>query len=183
MNMLRLILLFMLFSVPVHAAGVKTWRVDAGQSRIGFVIKQMNVPVEGGFARFAGQAAFDPARPENGRFSVTVDTASIDSGSPEGDDEVRRPAWFDVKRYPAAGFTARQVRRTAEGRYLALGDLNIKGRVLPVEIPFSLTRQGAGWLAQGRAGIRRSSFGIGAGDWNDVVADDAEIRFNLVLLP
>jgi len=164
-------------------AVAQDWKLDAGKSQVRFLIKQMNVPTEGGFGRVLAQASFDPAKPESGSFRVDVDTTSIDTGSAEGDDEVRRPAWFDAKKYPWATFIARSVRRDGEGRYTALGDLSIKGQTRSLVAPFILSRQGAGWLAQGRFPLKRSAYGIGGGDWGDVVADELEVRFNLVLLP
>jgi polyisoprenoid-binding protein YceI len=176
------ILLTLLLGLPLTVLA-QDWKLDPGKSRIGFTIKQMNVASEGGFRRFIAQAAFDPAKPEAGHFRVDVDTASVDTGSAEGDDEVKRPAWFDSKAHPWATFIAKSVRRDGEGRYTASGELSIKGISRPLAAPFTLTRQGSGWLAAGRFPLKRASYGIGGGDWNDVVADDLEVRFNLLLLP
>lgn len=173
-------LLLMALAVPVWA---QDWKLDAANSHVLFVIKQMNVPSEGGFARVSAKASFDPAKPEAGRFRVDVDTNSIDTGSAEGNDEVKRPAWFDAKKYPWASFVAKRVQRDAEGRYTAFGDLSIKGQSRPLAAPFTLSRQGNGWLARGRFPLKRTAYGIGGGDWGDVVADDLEVRFSLLLLP
>ncbi len=178
--MKALLLCGLLLALPAWA---QDWKLDLGKSRIAFTIKQMNVASEGGFRRFVAQAAFDPARPEAGHFRVDVDTASVDTGSSEGDDEVKHPSWFDSKSHPWATFIAKSVRRDGEGRYVALGDLSIKGTSHPLAAPFTLTRQGKGWVAAGRFPLKRGSYGIGGGDWNDVVADDLEVRFNLLLLP
>ncbi len=175
-----LLVLLMALAVPAWA---QDWKLDAGKSQVRFVIRQMNVPTEGGFRRFIARASFDPARPEAGHFRVDVDTASIDTGSAEGDDEVKRPAWFDTKNHPWATFVATSVRREADGRYIAFGELGIKGRNRALAAPFTLIRQDGGWLAQGRFLLKRGAYGIGGGDWAEVVADDLEVRFNLVLLP
>jgi polyisoprenoid-binding protein YceI len=165
-------------------AWAQDWRMDPASSRLGFAIRQMNVPTEGGFKRFVARANFDPARPEGGRLQVEVDLESIDTGSPEGDVEVRRPIWFDTARHPKASFVSRSVRREADGRYTALGDLTLKGQRRPLAAPFTLQRQaGGGFVAEGRFPLKRSDFAIGAGEWNDVVADEAEIRFRILLLP
>ncbi len=176
-----LMLCLLLTSLPALA---QEWKVDYGKSQISFVIRQMNVPVEGGFKRFTAQASFDPAKVENARFRVDLDMASIDTGSPDGDSEARRPLWFDMARYPKASFVARSVARQPDGRYVANGDLAIKGRSRAVAVPFSLVRQANGaWLAEGRLQVSRADFGIGGGDWNDVVADQAEARFRIWLTP
>lgn len=176
-----LLLCLMLTSLPAMA---REWRVDYGKSQIGFVIRQMNVPVEGGFRRFTVQARFDPARVEGAVLRVELDMASMDTGSPDGDSEARRPLWFDMSRYPQASFVSRKVTRQADGRFQANGELIIKGRSRVVDVPFALSRQANGaWLAEGKLPIRRGDFGIGGGDWNDVVADQAEAHFRIWLMP
>jgi polyisoprenoid-binding protein YceI len=165
------------------SAWAQDWKLDPAHSQVRFVIKQMNVPTEGGFSRLTGHANFDPARPEAGQFQVDVETASIDTGSTEGDEEVQRPAWLDAKRFPYAHFVSKSLTREADGHYTARGDLAIKGIARPVAIPLRLSRQGAGWRAEGRLPLKRSTWGIGGGDWAEVVADDLEVRFNLALLP
>lgn len=165
-------------------AWAQDWKVDYGKSRIGFVIRQMNVPVEGGFKRFTVQAGFDPAKVENAKLRVDLDMASIDTGSPDGDSEARRPLWFDMARFPKASFISKSVTKLPDGHYVASGELSIKGRSRTVGVPFSLSRQANGaWLAEGRLPVSRADFGIGGGDWNDVVANDAEASFRIWLMP
>jgi polyisoprenoid-binding protein YceI len=179
---MRFLLLLLAFFVLPAAA--QDWKMDAGKSQISFAIRQMNVPTEGGFKRFIAKANFDPARPESGHFQVEVDLNSIDTGSDEGDSEVKRPAWFDAARHPKATFVSKSVRKEANGSYTALGDMTIKGQTRPFTAPFTLLRQtGGGFLAQGRFPLKRSDFGIGAGDWDEVVANEADIRFKIILLP
>lgn len=179
--MKALLLLLALGTLP---AAAQDWKMDAGRSHISFAIRQMNVPTEGGFKRFVARATFDPASPEAGRLQIEVDLGSIDTGSEEGDVEVRRPVWFDTARHPKATFVSRSVRKEANGTYSAVGDLSIKGRTRPFTAPFSLVRQpGGGFLAEGRFPLKRSDFDIGAGEWNDVVANEADIRFRIMLLP
>lgn len=162
------------------------WKVDYGKSQVAFVIKQMNVPVEGGFARYNVKALFDAAKPELGSFQVEIDIASIDTGSEEGDGEARRPAWFDTARYPKASFISRTIKKDAAGRYTVAGDFTLKGRTRALVVPVVMTPQrGGGWLVVGRTALKRSQFDIGGGEWADpsVVADDIEARFKLMLIP
>jgi len=176
--------LLMLLAFLALPAAAQDWAMDPGKSQLAFAIKQMNVPSEGGFKRFVARASFDPAKPEAGSFRIEVDINSIDTGSDEGDSEVRRPVWFDSARHPKATFVSTSVRKEANGSYTALGNMFLKGQTRPFAAPFSLQRQpGGGWLAQGRFPLKRSDFGIGGGDWDDVVANEADIRFRIILLP
>lgn len=172
-----------LMAVPAWA---QDWKVDYARSELRFVIKQMNVPVEGGFAKFAVSAAFDAAKPEQGQFRVEVDVASIDTGSEDGNGEVKRPAWFDAARFPKALFVSKGIRRDGPGRFTLTGDVTIKGRTKSVNAPLLLMPQrDGGWLASGRFALKRADFDIGGGEWADpsVVADDIDGRFKLFLLP
>jgi polyisoprenoid-binding protein YceI len=162
------------------------WKIDTSKSQIGFVIKQMNVPVEGGFGRYSVKAVFDPAKPELGSFRVELDIASIETGSEEGNGEAKRPAWFDSARYPKASFVSKSIKKEAAGRYSVTGDFTLKGRTRPLVVPFLLTPQrDGGWLASGRAALKRTQFDIGGGEWADpsVVADDLEAHFKILLKP
>ena len=177
-------LLIICLCLVTFPAKAQEWRLDYAKSKVRFVIQQMNVPVEGGFGRFNVRAVLDPAKPEKGSIRVDLDVASIDTGSQDGDGEAQRPLWFDAARHPRASFVSKKLQRQKDGRYLATGDLIIKGRSKPVTVPFSLTQQAGGaWLAEGRLPVSRADFGIGGGDWNDVVADQAEARFQLWLRP
>lgn len=160
------------------------WKVDYARSWVRFTSKQMNVPMPGGFKRFTASARFDAKQPEAGAYRVEVEVASIDTGSTDGDDEVKRPAWFDAARHPKASFTTRAIQKTAQG-YLAQGDMTVKGQSRPASLSFTLKPLGQGWQADGRYVIKRSAFGIGGGEWSDpaIVADEVPVDFRLVLTP
>ncbi len=175
--------LSLLLAFPAWA---QDWRVDRTRSEVRFVIRQMNVPVEGGFGRFNVTAAFDPSKPEAGQFRVEVDVTSLDTGSEEGNTEARRPAWFDAARFPSAQFVSTDIRRDGPGRFTMTGDISVKGKTRPVTVPLVLMPQRAGgWLVSGRFSLKRSDFDIGGGDWNDpaVLANEIEGRFKMLLLP
>ena len=84
-------------------------KVIAAQSDIGFVSKQMGVPVEGHFRKFDAQVAFDPAKPEASKISFAIDTASATVGSKESDSELVKPDWFSVVKFPQASFQSTAV--------------------------------------------------------------------------
>jgi polyisoprenoid-binding protein YceI len=154
-------------------------RID--QSSIGFVSRQMGVPVRGGFGKFSAQLKFDPAKPASGNAAVDIDLASIDAGSAEANDEVVGKQWFNVKTYPTARFVAPTIRPLGGNRYEAAGKMTIKGKTLDVAAPFTFTSQGHTGVAEGLLVIKRADFGIGEGAWADfdTVANEVEIKFHL----
>lgn len=160
---------------PVQAQGV-----DVAASRIEFTSRQMGVPVQGRFARFSADLAFDAARPEAGRAKVTVDMASATIGMDEMDAELRKPEWFDTARHPQATFVASRL--SGQGAALrAEGTLTIKGIARPLSVPVQI-KDG---VASGQFAIPRLAYRIGGGDWGDtsIVADEVQVRFTFKLLP
>jgi hypothetical protein len=64
--------------------------------------------VDGKFSRFSSQLNFDPAKPTAAKASFDVELASVDTGAPEGDDEVAGKPWFNTKAFPDRPLCFRQ---------------------------------------------------------------------------
>jgi polyisoprenoid-binding protein YceI len=153
------------------------------QSEIGFVSKQMGVPVEGKFKKWTAQIAFDPKKPEAGKVGFTIDTGSAGFGSPETDAEVPKAAWFNVAKFPTASFQGASIKALGGGKFEVAGQLAIKGSTQAVTVPVTLVQAGANTTASGAFTIKRLDFKIGEGEWADtsMVANDVQVKFKLVL--
>ena len=153
------------------------------QSEVGFVSKQMGVPVEGRFKKFDAQLAFDPTKPETAKLAFTVDIASATLGSPEPDAELPKAPWFNTSKFPQATFQSSAVKGLGGGKFEVTGKLTIKGTVRDVTVPVALTQSAAITTASGQFTIKRLVFKIGEGEWSDtgMVADDVQVKFKLAL--
>jgi polyisoprenoid-binding protein YceI len=162
-------------------AQVEAAPVDAAKSSVKFVFTQMNVPVEGSFKRFTGDVSFDAARPQTGRVSFTIDLAGADAGSSDANQALAMPDWFDLSRFPRASFTASQFKPLGGGRFQALGQLSLKGRVAPLTIPFTARPDAQGQWLEGAFPLSRLAWKVGTGEWADVgtVADTVQVKFRL----
>lgn len=165
------------------ASGAEFTVLNAQQSSITFVSRQMGVPVEGRFRKFSARIALDPAKPENGSAHIDIDLASIDTGSTEADEEVRGKNWFDTQKHPVASFVSDSVRRTGNNPYEVLGKLTIKGKPLDIKAPFTLKQNADTLIVDGTFPIKRLDYGIGSGIWSDTdtVADAVQIRFHFIV--
>jgi polyisoprenoid-binding protein YceI len=157
-------------------------QVGAG-SEIAFATKQMGVPVEGKFGKFAAQIALDPRKPESGSVAFSIDTGSARLGSAETDAEVVKPVWLNVAKFPQATFQSSAVRAAGAGKFEVAGKLTIKGSTHDVVVPVQLTQSGASSTATGSFTLKRLAFKIGEGEWADtsMVADEVVVRFKLLL--
>jgi len=158
-------------------------KLIAAQSEIGFVSKQMGVPVEGRFKKFDAQIAFDPAKPQASKIAFTIDTGSATLGVPESDAELPKATWFNVPKFPQASFQSSAVKGLGAGKFEVSGKLTIKGSSQDVVVPVTLVQSGATTTASGAFGIKRLAFKIGENDWADtsMVADDVQVKFKLAL--
>ncbi|MCM2250898.1 MAG: YceI family protein [Ramlibacter sp.] len=171
-----------LAAAPQWAAGPDASLVP-GASRIDFVIRQMGVPVEGGFGAFQARVAFDPRHPEAGSVALEIDTASAGLGVPQVDVELPKPVWFDAARFPKALFQSSRIRRVGDGQFEVTGTLTLKGRSRELVVPVGIAQSAGQSVATGRVTIQRLAFGVGDGEWADtsLLADDVQVRIKLVL--
>jgi len=178
--MKRIALAFAL-ATTLSAQAVEYSQVQADKSAINFVYKQMNVAVDGKFKRFSSQLSFDPAKPTAAKASFDVELASVDTGAPEGDDEVAGKPWFNTKAFPTAKFVSTGVKALGGNKYEVTGQLNIKGKTQDVIVPATFTAQGNNGIFEGSFTIRRADFSIGEGSWAkfDIVANDVLIKFRI----
>lgn len=171
--------LALLVSGIVLAAALK---VDPARSGISAVFKQMSVPVEGKFRKFAAQIDYDPAKPQNAKASVEIDIASFDLGDAEFNKEVLKKEWFNAAQFPRASFVSTGIKPAAGGKLDVAGKLNIKGKAADVSFPMTVKKDGNVQVFEGALPIRRLGFNIGEGEWKDtgMVADEVVIKFRVV---
>lgn len=167
----------------MQAQAIEFKQVLANESSVTFGYKQMGVPLDGKFNKFAAQVSFDPAKIVNAQARIDIDVASIDTGSTEANDEVVGKLWFNAKTFPAASFVSTGLKALGGNRYEATGKLSIKGRTLEVKAPVTFQAAGNRGAFDGGFTIKRLDYAIGEGEWTDVgtVANEIQIKFHLVV--
>lgn len=180
--MIRLFAILALLTTGL-AQGAEFSSVQLDKSSIAFVSRQMNVPVEGAFRKFAAQIHLDPARPEAGRAQIDIDLASIDAGNAEANEEVKGKQWFNVRDFPKASFVSSSVRPLGNGRFEASGRMTIKGKTLETRTTFTLKQEKGALSLDGTFPLKRLDYAIGSGIWGDtsIVADEVLVKFHFVL--
>jgi cytochrome b561/polyisoprenoid-binding protein YceI len=152
-------------AVPAPAAAEPArWLVAPG-SRLAFESSWSGQPVRGRFERWRADIVFAPEALERSHLKVTVDVASVNTGDAQRDAALPAQDWFDSDAHPQATFTARRFRKTGDGRFVALGELELRGVTHPLELPFQLDVTGGRAEAHGTAVLDRTAFGIGQGEF------------------
>lgn len=169
-----------------------TWTIDPMHSEISFKIKHLVIStVTGYFQKFSGSliAEGDDFAPADIHFEA--DIASITTNNEQRDTHLRSEEFFDAEKYPKLTFKGKQMEKTGEGKYKAIGDLTIKGVTKEIELDVELGgkeidpygNQKAGFEVNGK--INRKDFGL---NWsattesgNLVAGNEVKIHLNVQL--
>jgi polyisoprenoid-binding protein YceI len=112
---------------------------------------------------------------------VTIDLASVATGDAQRDQSLPSADWFNVAEAPQAVFTATRFEKTAEGRYIAHGELQLRGVTRPVDLPFQLRIDGDTAHARGQTSLDRLAFGVGQGEWAQTDQIPARVGLRIVV--
>jgi polyisoprenoid-binding protein YceI len=119
----------------VLTAATGTWVLDPAHTRLGFSVRHaMVTTVRGQFGTFDGTLVLDGDDPANSRAEVTIQTASIDTGSADRDNHLRSPDFFDAENYPTLTFRATDVVAHDDEDFEMSGLLTLHGVSQPVTI-------------------------------------------------
>lgn len=164
------------------AAHAAAWTVDPARSRLGFTGQQSGEPFTGRFKTWTAAIDFDPAHPEAGHVSATIDTATATTGDIQKDEAMPGADWFDASAFTTATFEATGFAPKGGDAYETTGKLTLRGVSKNVVLPFTLTITGDQAHAVGHAKLVRTDFGVGQGAWSsgDTVALDVTVDLDLV---
>lgn len=174
-------LTFIFVAVSVKAA-TPTWKINHEKSQLIFTATQNNAPISGRFTQFDGDIRFDPVNLQQNHVRILVDLNSVHTSYAEISDTLKTPEWFNVKTYPQAIFIADHFKETSKDHYQAEGTLTIRNKKLPLVVKFiaeDLMQDKA--RVRGEALLRRTSYGIGQGEWSatNEIKDEVKIQFVL----
>jgi polyisoprenoid-binding protein YceI len=185
LKLYQLVFGFMLLLVACAAeSAASNWKIDPSKSNLTFTGTQNNAPTSGSFKKFDGIIQFSLDQLNISNVAINIDTSSINTSYILVSDMLKSADWFDVKTFPKAVYTAKLFSKVDQHNYIAHGSLTIRDKTMPVMVKFNwqdsspITAQ-----VRGSANVKRSSFGVGRGEWagTDLVKDDVTINFSLSL--
>jgi polyisoprenoid-binding protein YceI len=120
------------------------------------------------FKGFKGTILFDDNNPAAGKFDVSLDVASVNTGNGLQNKHIKSEEWLDATKYPLIRYTSQKIVKAGNG-YQVTGILDMHGVTKPVTIPFTFQHTGTGGTFAGTFTINRNDFKIGkpGGDVED----------------
>ncbi len=152
-----------------HAAD---YTIDPVHSSINFKVKHLSISyVMGKFSKFSGTVKFDEKNFAASKVKVTIDPASVDSGEPLRDKDLRSDNFFEVADYPTATFVSTKVTDMKDNQFQIMGNLTLHGITKPVTL--DATYGGTMTDAQGRHVAFEAS--------TEINRQDYDVSFNVTL--
>lgn len=119
-------------SGPGAVAAADRWEVDAAHSAVGFRVRHLGITwVNGSFREWTADLRFDPANPGAASVTARIKTASVTTGNPRRDGDLRAN-YFAADSFPEIAFTSTSVRTEGAGRLRIAGNLSMRGVTRPV---------------------------------------------------
>lgn len=170
--MMRMILaaLALLAFVPGALAQTGGWRVDAAASEIAFSGTHAGAEFSGRFGEWSAEIAFDPENLAAAKARVVIDSASARTGDRFQETTLAQAEWFDARKHPEIVFETQRIDRITPTRFLAQGALTVKGKAVPLALPFNLTLEGGRAQMQAELTLSRAALNLGmesdpGGEW------------------
>lgn len=160
-------------------AAADTWTVDQTESVLSFIATQNGNSVEGRFQDWSAEIELDPANLDGARIRAVINTGSAGTGQPQVDQTLASSSWFDPSVHPQAVFDSTKITALGDGRYEAAGDLSIKGKSVPITLPFTLEIEGDTARARAEVPVLRLVFGIGSDIPASTVGDEVAVRVDI----
>jgi cytochrome b561 len=165
---------------------INKWTIDLAKSELSFSVMVYNEPFTSTFKSFGGDIYFDENKLEDSRAKIWIDMKSARSGSRDRDEYMRNELWFASESFPESSYVVSSFEKNNKNQYVAVGELTIKGVVLPLNLPFLLEffeNQEGNREAKvtGEIVINRLDFGVGEGEWEDTSSVKNQVNIGVSL--
>ena len=167
-----------------------TWVIDPTHTNIGFSVRHAMVSkVRGHFNDYTGSFTIDGANLANSIAELTIQSASIETKTPDRDAHLKSPDFLDVENFPTLTFVSTSVAPKGDDEVVVTGDLTIHGVTKSVDVTYtflglSTDPYGNNKIGfEGSAKISRKDFGL---TWNAaletggvMIGDDIKLNLDV----
>jgi polyisoprenoid-binding protein YceI len=142
-----------------------TYEIDPNHSNVGFAVKHMLInTVRGKFREFTGVIQMDENDLTKSSVDVTIQAATIDTGFPRRDDDLRGSDFLDVAKFREIRFVSDRIEKQGQS-YILVGNLAMHGVTKEVKIPFTYNGKTVDQTGRTRIGME-GTLVINRRDWS-----------------
>lgn len=171
--------LAMLAGVGVAWAEPRRFRIQPEASEITFRATSWLMNADGHFARFSGEVLVDPATLTGARITLTVESASLDTGIEMRDRHLRSADFFDVRRFPAIAFQSMRV-ESAGRRATVVGRLTLHGVTREIAVPVDVQITDTALVASGEFIVNRGEYAMNYNSFLNPIGNEVRVAFTFL---
>jgi polyisoprenoid-binding protein YceI len=161
-------------------AGEK-YLITPDNSKIEFVGSKVTGSHHGAFAKFSG--AIDYAgQPEKSQVTITIDTSSVTTDTPDLTKHLQTADFFDVAKYPQATFVSTEMKPGGDkgATHTVAGNLTLHGVTKSVTFPATIAVSPGVITVESTFAINRKDFGINyAGAADNLIRDEVLLTLHV----
>jgi polyisoprenoid-binding protein YceI len=180
-DMRRTILgLFVLAVFPSLSRGqAPVFEITPVHSSIKFDVKA-SVDIAGKFDKWDASLIFTSPDETTGILEITIQAASVDTGSGMKNGKLKGKDFFDVEQNPLITFKSTKIVKTGHETYEVDGDFTIRGVSNPEKLTLTVSGKGTGsGEIKGKMVFNRKDYGMNKGLPFIKIADHVDVTFHL----
>jgi len=160
-------------------AQVPVFAVTPEESAIKFSVKA-SVPIEGHFDKWDASLTFESTDVTSGALEITIQAATVNTGSGMKDNKLKSKDFFDVKENPLITFKSTKVVQTGPTTFDVPGTFAIRGVSKPETLTLTVSGAGTGTGAiKGTMAFDRKEYGMNSGIPFIKIADRVEVNVDI----
>ena len=166
-------------SSPVAAA--QKYVITPENSKIEFIGAKVTGHHNGSFKKFSGTVDY-AGQIENSRVSITIDSSSLETDTPDLTKHLKTADFFDVAKYPTATFESTAIKPGGEkgATHTVTGNLTMHGQTKSVSFPATIAVSPGEVTVESSFAINRKDFGISyAGAPDNLIRDDVALSLHV----
>lgn len=157
------------------------YSITPDNSKIEFVASKVTGSHHGSFGKFSGAIGFN-GQPEKSRVTITIETASVMTDTPDLTKHLQTADFFDVAKFPQATFTSTEIKPTGDkgAPYNVTGNLQLHGVTKSITFPAIIQVGPDALRVESTFAINRKDFGINfAGATDNLIRDEVLLTLHV----
>lgn len=163
------------------ATSANSWQIVTEKSTVNFKVALYGAEFTTEIKDISGDIIFDPDNLEASDVRVRVGTQNLHSGDENRDANMKGKEWLDSENYPDVWFVADKIEKSENDNYVAIGTLSVRGKAMPLILPFTLSLKNSAAHMTGSVNLNRLDYEIGTGNWSDeqTVGHNVSVQIDL----
>jgi polyisoprenoid-binding protein YceI len=167
------------FPLVMQAQAAPVFEITPVESWIKFDVKA-SMDIAGKFDKWDASLTFTSPEETTGLLEITIQAASVDTGSGMKNGKLKGKDFFDVEHNPVITFKSTKIVRTDHETYEVDGDFTIRGVSNPEKLTLTVSGDGTGsGDVIGKMIFNRKDYGMNKGIPFIKIADHVEVNFHL----